>query len=411
MPIDRRPRPGGRLGRARGADLYGVRFDGHEPLRPLSTTTRRSTLDGAGARPRRLPGRGRPDPRGRDRVRPLPLPRRRRPHPPPRRAPLLQAPRARACREGKTLDEGLAYAARACGACAVANARRLRARVRGGARARADGRARAARARSCSSSSGVWSHLNDIAAVCAGVGLAAGNNRFAALTERARRLNASAHRPPLPLRHRPRRRQRRSTLDATRCARRARRARARSRGGSRAAWRELLFNASFQDRSPTSASSRATMRSVSAPSGPRRAPPGVAEDARARSPRLAYDGFAPVVAGAAGRRRAGAVRAARARALADVRRSSTRLLDGPLAPRGADAAATSARSASAASRARAARPAASSSARRPARAAAPAHRLLRELARRRACRGRTTCCPTSRSINKSFELCYACADR
>ena len=36
----------------------------------------------------------------------------------------------------------------------------------------------------------VWSHLNDISAVCAGTGLAAGAQRFAGLTERARRLNA-----------------------------------------------------------------------------------------------------------------------------------------------------------------------------------------------------------------------------
>ena len=36
----------------------------------------------------------------------------------------------------------------------------------------------------------MWSHLNDLAAICAGVGLAAGNNHFAGLTERARRLNA-----------------------------------------------------------------------------------------------------------------------------------------------------------------------------------------------------------------------------
>ena len=37
----------------------------------------------------------------------------------------------------------------------------------------------------------MWSHLNDISAVCAGTGLAAGTTRFAALTERARRLNAT----------------------------------------------------------------------------------------------------------------------------------------------------------------------------------------------------------------------------
>jgi Ni,Fe-hydrogenase III large subunit len=32
----------------------------------------------------------------------------------------------------------------------------------------------------------VWNTLNDIGAVCAGVGLAAGNNRFLALTDEAR---------------------------------------------------------------------------------------------------------------------------------------------------------------------------------------------------------------------------------
>ena len=37
-----------------------------------------------------------------------------------------------------------------------------------------------AHARSCSSSNGVWNNLNDIAAICAGVGLAAGTSRFAA---------------------------------------------------------------------------------------------------------------------------------------------------------------------------------------------------------------------------------------
>jgi Ni,Fe-hydrogenase III large subunit len=53
-----------------------------------------------------------------------------------------------------------------------------------------------ARARTILLESSGWSHFNDIAAVCAGVGLAAGNSSFAALTERARRLNArlSGHR-------------------------------------------------------------------------------------------------------------------------------------------------------------------------------------------------------------------------
>ena len=95
--------------------------------------------------------------------------------------------------EGATLEDGVAFAARACAACAVTNA--------------------VAYAQACEEALGLvptadlaiartlllelermWNHLNDIAAVCAGVGLAAGNNSFAALTERARRLNA--RRPP-----------------------------------------------------------------------------------------------------------------------------------------------------------------------------------------------------------------------
>ena len=73
------------------------RFDGHEPLAAARRPRRHArAVRDPGARPRSVPGRGRPDPRRRDRVGPLPLPRRRRPHPPRRRAPLLQAPRTRA---------------------------------------------------------------------------------------------------------------------------------------------------------------------------------------------------------------------------------------------------------------------------------------------------------------------------
>ena len=80
--------------------------------------------------------------------------------------------------EGRTLAEGLIYATRACAACAVANS--------------------VAYAHACEDALGLtphaelarvrtillelermWSHLNDLAAVCSGVGLAAGNNHFA----------------------------------------------------------------------------------------------------------------------------------------------------------------------------------------------------------------------------------------
>ena len=56
--------------------------------------------------------------------------------------------------EGKTLDEGLAYVARACAACSVANGVAYAQRLRAGARPRPGAGAARARARSCSSWSG-----------------------------------------------------------------------------------------------------------------------------------------------------------------------------------------------------------------------------------------------------------------
>ena len=106
--VDLAPPPPGTS--ARRTTCYGVRFDGHEPLRPLvDHDLVLASLDRAGARRRRVPGRRRPDPRRRDRVRALPLPRRRRPDPPPRCASLLQAPRSRAGSGGSTLAEGARY--------------------------------------------------------------------------------------------------------------------------------------------------------------------------------------------------------------------------------------------------------------------------------------------------------------
>ena len=97
--------------------------------------------------------------------------------------------------QGQQLADGLASAQRACGACAVTNS--------------------VAYAQACESVMGLtpsrelrrartlllelerlYNHLNDIAAVCAGVGFATGNMAFAAFKERAMRLNAalSGHR-------------------------------------------------------------------------------------------------------------------------------------------------------------------------------------------------------------------------
>ena len=61
---------------------------------------------------------------------------------------------------------------------------RVRTRLRGGARARTDLGARSRSRTVLLELERTWNHLNDIAAVCAGTGLAAGNNYFAALTSR-----------------------------------------------------------------------------------------------------------------------------------------------------------------------------------------------------------------------------------
>jgi len=177
-------------------DLYGLRFEGHEPLRPLVA----HTLDTASWT---VPVEG----EGVHEVAVGPV-----------HAGVIESGHFRfhvvgerilhldprlfykhrgleRAAEGRELVEGLAFAQRACGACAVANS--------------------VAYALACESAIGLvpprelrrartlllelerlYNHLNDVAAVCAGVGFAAGNMAFAALKERAMRLNEaiSGHR-------------------------------------------------------------------------------------------------------------------------------------------------------------------------------------------------------------------------
>jgi Ni,Fe-hydrogenase III large subunit len=194
--------------------------------------------------------------------------------------------------EGKTLDEGLAYVSRACAACNVANG--------------------IAYASACEDALGLvptaelrrartillelertWSHLNDIAAICAGVSLAAGNNSFAALTERARRLNAvlTGHRF---LFHTIRVGGSELTLDEEQ-VRVARTELAAIDAAARRGWRELLFNTSFQDRLPDIGVVTAAHAERLGAVGPGARAAGLAQDVRTSSPRLSYEGFAPVV--------------------------------------------------------------------------------------------------------------------
>ena len=194
--------------------------------------------------------------------------------------------------EGRPLEDGLVYAMRACAACAVSNT--------------------VAYAHACEHALGlrptrelarartillelerIWNHLNDIAAVCAGVGLAAGNTRLTALAERARRLNdrLTGHRFLFGSV-----RVGGSTLtidDMTAAA--AQEELTAIAAEARSTWRELLFNASFQDRLPDVGTVTAEdARSLGAV-GPAARASGLADDVRTSSARLAYDGFAAVM--------------------------------------------------------------------------------------------------------------------
>lgn len=91
--------------------------------------------------------------------------------------------------EGALVADGLAYALRACGACAVTNSvayAQASEMAQGLVATRPMRRARTV----LLELERLYNHLHDIAAICAGVGFAAGNMAFAALKERALRLNA-----------------------------------------------------------------------------------------------------------------------------------------------------------------------------------------------------------------------------
>jgi Ni,Fe-hydrogenase III large subunit len=309
--------------------------------------------------------------------------------------------------EGSSLADGARFVGRACAACAVANG--------------------LAYAHACEESLGlepppelarartlllelerIWSHLNDVAAVCAGVGLAAGNNLFAALTERARRLNAdlTGHRflfgavavggSSLE-------------LDAGR-ARAAREELASIGSAAVSGWRELQFSASFQDRLPDIGVVGAADVERLGTVGPAARAAGVALDARATSSRLDYEAFECRLP----ERPVGDVRARLEQRALELEQSleiALRLLDGPVRPAAAVPAAEeaavgvglveSARGATLCvverdgDRLRRVRLRTGSYANWPSVAYAATDNLL----------------PDFPLINKSFELCYACADR
>jgi Ni,Fe-hydrogenase III large subunit len=190
--------------------------------------------------------------------------------------------------EGAGIDDGLRYAQRACAADAVANA--------------------VAYAHACEEATGLWpkpglrrartlllelerlyNHLNDIGAICAGVGFAAGNMLFAALKEHAQRVNerVAGHRFLFDSVAVGRSDVR---LDDVRALREEL---AALRADFERAWHELQFAGSAQERFAGVGRVTADAARRLGAVGPVARAAGVSIDARAASPRLWYSGFAP----------------------------------------------------------------------------------------------------------------------
>jgi Ni,Fe-hydrogenase III large subunit len=390
-------------------DLYGVSFDGHEPLRPLADHDPELaswTVPVAGSDAYQVAvgpihagiiesGHFRLHVVG-DRILHLDL-----------RLFYKHRGLERAA-EGVPLELGIAYAARACGGCAVANSvayAHAAEQLLGLQPTPAIARTRTL----LLELERVWNHLNDIAAVCAGAGLTAGTQRFAALCEEARRLNArlTGHRLLFGT---VRVGGSELVIDAQAC----RAARAELDGlriATRSAWRELLFATSFQDRLVgIGVLAREDALAWDAV-GPAARASGVADDARGESgPWLAYDGFEPALAA----RPAGDVRARleqRELELSQAFALLDRLLEHPSAAGPCDTGAT---------------PPATALARIESPRGATLCALERSGSRVGRLHLRTgsyanwpvlarvvpdNLLPDFPLINKSFELCYACADR
>jgi Ni,Fe-hydrogenase III large subunit len=192
--------------------------------------------------------------------------------------------------EGLAPEQALAYAARACAACAVANS--------------------VAYAHAIEDALGLWptadlrrqrtvllelerayNHLNDIGAICAGVGFAAGSMTFSVLKHRAQELcnTAFGHRflfNTVAIGHGP------AALDTAQ-ADSLRGALRELRTDAAAAWRELGFAASLQARLDAIGildHARALQLGVV---GPAARASGIAIDARTDNARLMYAGLRP----------------------------------------------------------------------------------------------------------------------
>jgi len=192
--------------------------------------------------------------------------------------------------EGRPLADGLAYAQRACAACAVTNTVAYAQACESALGLAPDRNLRRARTLLLELER-LYNHLNDISAICAGVGFAPGSMAFAALKERAQRLNRrlAGHRflfGSVTLAA--------SALQIGEAEARAAREELRALDNEqRALWRELRFAASVQDRlGGVGQLARDDAMRLGAV-GPAARASGVRQDTRSESPRLSYGGFAP----------------------------------------------------------------------------------------------------------------------
>ncbi|MHB1568795.1 MAG: hydrogenase large subunit [Solirubrobacteraceae bacterium] len=195
---------------------------------------------------------------------------------------------------GHALTDAVAHAQRACAACSVANTAAYAHACEAALGLMPDDAVRRARTLLLELER-VYNHLHDISAICAGVGFAPGAMAYAALKERAQRLNLSltGHRflfetvgvglSGLAVQREPADRARRELRELAQ--------------EHATLWRQLRFATSLQDRLDAvgmlTAEDAARLGAV----GPAARAAGLREDARTESPQLlSYGAFQPTVA-------------------------------------------------------------------------------------------------------------------
>lgn len=194
--------------------------------------------------------------------------------------------------EGRSPEEALRVLSRACAGCAVTNAVAFCAAVEEAAGRMPHESVRRYRTLLIELER-IWNHLNDVAQICAGVGLAPGTMVFAALKERSQRVCAAltGHRfmfDAVALAGAP--------ADPGDDVRRDAAAEvAAIAAEAAAAARQLLFDTSLRDRTTGAGAIDAeAVRSLGVV-GPAARAAGVAVDSRTDAPHLWYPGFAPAL--------------------------------------------------------------------------------------------------------------------